>query len=240
VKLLLEQDKGNGAGGGSSTDGSADAGTKTALGSAAANAGKGDATSDAGGEQTKPAETAKADAAKADADKAAAASKEQWAKWAPKAVEGLKRDDAQLGKFRELAAKHGLKPETAQDLVDLSDELGKNALAAAEKARKDSLEQTLAGWKDAVKNHKELGGAKLKETLADVDRAMAKYAKDDPELIKFLEETGIGDHPKLVEFVARIGRDLREDSLQDGAKKPASNAKPKTLPELLYGSPTQS
>lgn len=233
MKLKLAEDKGDGAGGGT-----------TALTTAPADAGKGE------GDAGKTALTAgdgkttetKPDAAAESAKVAAAAAKLEAdvAKLELKLPDGVDAKDASLGEFKKAAAEFGLDTVKAQRMFDLHHKTLSAAVTAREKsgaeARATKLDQTVAGWKESLKTDKDFGGAKLPETHADVARVMKKYG-DDKELRQMLDETGWGDHPGLVKLIARIGRDMREDKLVSG--QPGAGGK-KTLPELLYGSPPKS
>jgi hypothetical protein len=136
------------------------------------------------------------------------------AKWRPKAVEGLKRDDAIMSKTAEVFAKHGLNDAQAQALVEYSDELGKLGAAAQEKAEAEAAKTQHATWWKELEQHKELGGAKFKENLA----VAAKGAKAlfGPDGIKAIEEAGLSNWPPLVAAMYRAGSKISEDTLQDG------------------------
>jgi hypothetical protein len=147
-----------------------------------------------------------------------------------KLPEGFDAKDATYGKFLAAATKGGLKPEVAQELLDVYVEQQK---ASVEKALADhDAEQ--AEWRDLLKSDKEYGGEKYDASLALARKAMAKYAT--PAFRQFLRDSGLGNHPELFRFVRRVGAEMADDSI--GTTGGASGAKPKSLSELLYSSTT--
>lgn len=135
--------------------------------------------------------------------------------------EGFKADEALLGKVKPLFKELGLKSEQAQKLADTFAahqlELSKSAEKESEKAFADLK----AGYLKDLKADKDLGGAKFDATIAAAKKALTKFGT--PELTKLLDDTGFGNHPELVRFVARVGGALAEDSVA-GAKGNGSSA----------------
>lgn len=65
----------------------------------------------------------------------------------------------------------------------------------------------------------EVGGAKLKESQAFAAKAIAHFIPDASvraEFSKFLNESGLGDHPLLTRVIAGAGRSLSEASTPSG------------------------
>lgn len=162
-----------------------------------------DATKDAAAE-TKP--DAKAEAEKL--EKAAAALE-------LKLPKDLDAKHPSVAAFKKLAAENGLDAPKAQKLFDAHRaELATATKAAVDQASKDGtawLETQRKEWRGAIEKDAEYGGAKYAATKAEISRVFNKYGKTDPELVAFLND-GAGDHPALVKFLARIGRDMAEDN----------------------------
>lgn len=74
-------------------------------------------------------------------------------------------------------------------------------------------------WKKDIEADKDLGGAKLPETLKVCKRAMDRFAPADSPMAKMLDETGYGNHPLWVKLMYQIGSAMKEDSprIGDGA-----------------------
>lgn len=124
-----------------------------------------------------------------------------------KLPEGFKANEASLAEFKKLAKDHGLKGDAAQKIFDL---YASEQKAALEKRAAD-VEAEHQAWAKAIEADKELGGQNLTATKDACKRALAKFGGAGLE--KILNESGLGDHPEVVRFVAKIGRELAEDSI---------------------------
>ena len=139
--------------------------------------------------------------------------------------EGIEIPEALGSQFREAAKGMNLTQEQAQQLISLQSE---HALKQQQAAQDKFMEQVQA-WEAQVKEDKEFGGSKLEQTLATATRALDKYGT--PELKDLLNSSGLGNHPEMVRFVARVGQSVSEDSLEVGSQ-PSGN---KSRAEILYG-----
>lgn len=128
--------------------------------------------------------------------------------------EGFVVDEARLGEFTTLAQKLGLDSEKAQELMDFQAR-GQNALVESTAAQ---LEETRKGWLAEIESDTEIGGANLARTKDRMQQFMVAFGT--PELKKFLNETGLGDHTEMVRLAERIGARMTEK----GATLPAGSA----------------
>ena len=78
--------------------------------------------------------------------------------------------------------------------------------AARESAVAADLVQMNESWRQAVRADPEIGHDALDGTVAAADEALETLGT--PELRDFLHETGLGDHPELLRFLARAGKKL--------------------------------
>lgn len=162
---------------------------------------------------------AKAAAEKKAADDKAAADKlasEKAAEIELKLPDAIK-DEPVFAKFKEVAKELGLKSEAAQKVVDFYLEQQK----AGEANQVAQLETMQKGWEAELKADKELGGANFKQAAETAYRAIKKFG--DAETEAWLEETKLGNNPKLVRMFHRIGKAMAEDSI-GGAGSGAPNA----------------
>lgn len=123
-----------------------------------------------------------------------------------------------------------------------SQEEATERLAAVEAKAMEERNARVAKWEAAINADQDLGGKNLKQTNANLDRFMNKFApKGTPDGDAFrevLHRTGYGSHPAVVRIASRIGAAMAEDKQQggDGGKpKP----KPPELKEQLYGKTTR-
>lgn len=130
-----------------------------------------------------------------------------------KSVEG-KVDPSVLAKFEATAKQLGMTQDAAAKLLT---ELAP-AVADAQKAH--SAAQS-SQWAEMARNDKELGGAKLQENLAIAKKALDAFG--GPELVKVLNETGLGNHPELIRAFYKAGQKI---SL--GTFVPAGQGAPQT------------
>jgi len=89
------------------------------------------------------------------------------------------------------------------------------------------------GWGKQISADKDLGGDKLQASISFAQKTIAKFGS--PELVSFLEQTGIGNHPELFRFCHRIGQQISEGGMITGdgvgeTRKPTA--------DVFYGSRT--
>lgn len=115
-------------------------------------------------------------------------------------------DKAGLEKFTAFAKETGISLEHANKLLKFDLE----RRAAHVKSQDESVGLQSKAWLDEVTKDKELGGEKLKETLASVGRAYTKYGPKG--LGEELKALGMENHPGLVRWANAVGADLAEDT----------------------------
>lgn len=120
--------------------------------------------------------------------------------------------------FKEL----NLTQEAAQKLVDIQSQL----VAKQQEEQAKAYNEMRSKWQS---DSKAVLGAEPDKTLALVAKARDSFGT--PELQKFLNESGLGDHPEVVRFFAAVGRAIAEDDIPDGGR---GGAAPKTQAEALY------
>ena len=144
-----------------------------------------------------------------------------------KAPEGVEANEEQTKALSEFAKANKLTQEAAQALYER--EL--KSQTDAEKAAAEAFNKQREEWVSAVEKDAEYGGTAFKENLQHVVAARDKFAT--PELVKLLDETGLGDNPELVRFFYRVGKAMSEDSFAAGGGEGGGEKKP---PEkVLYG-----
>lgn len=143
----------------------------------------------------------------------------------PEGVDPIK-DKAIVDGFKAGAKEWGLKGEQAQKALDFYAKAQKEAVAKADAEWKAQNE----AWKKQVQDDKDLGGPKLKETIAHAKRFVAKFGT--PALTKLLDDSGLGNHPDAVRLFAAAGKALAEDTV-GGAGAP-TNKKAPDDPASLY------
>lgn len=136
--------------------------------------------------------------------------------------DGLVIDDEVVTQFDPVFRELDLTNEQANRLGTVYAEIRKAEAAA--------WESEVTGWGEAVKADPEIGGDKFAASAANAIRVIGLHGT--PELRKFLNETGAGNHPEMVRVFARLGALLpKEDK---GVTGETANA-PKSIEERMYG-----
>jgi hypothetical protein len=138
--------------------------------------------------------------------------------------EDMAVDKELLDKAVPLFKEMNLSKEQAQKLVDFQ---AKQMVSQVE--AHNARVQT---WTDAVKADKELGGDNFDKTVGIARKGIEKVGS--PELMKLMDEYGIGSHPEVVRAFYKIGKMTTEDNPESGSSVSNSN---KSIVDRLYGKP---
>ncbi len=136
--------------------------------------------------------------------------------------EGMELSKEQRELFDAQAQELKLSGEGAQKLLEISQ---RNQLSQLQAHKKQ-----VDTWKNEVRQDKEIGGAAFESTISYANAGLQKF---DPsgELLTILEQTGYGNNPHVVRFLAAIGRTHSEDKVILGS--PSKTEAPRH--ERLYG-----
>jgi hypothetical protein len=138
--------------------------------------------------------------------------------------EGLVVDDAAKGKFLEIANEFGISKDAANKLVGLQAELAKQASEAGSKLWMDTQKQ----WQDQVRADQEIGGTKLEENLSHIAKLLNTHGND--EVRQAFDVTGAGNHPAVIKFLVKLGKELGEGTPVSGRPSTA----PQDAASILY------
>jgi hypothetical protein len=117
-----------------------------------------------------------------------------------KLTDGVMWNDELAKDFRATAHKLGLTNDQAKALVNYHAELVGKMSAGYQVTQEQATAKLKEKW-----------GADYDNNLALAHRAIKAHLSD-PETVKFLEETGLGNHPKLAEIMAVVGANIAPDS----------------------------
>lgn len=121
-----------------------------------------------------------------------------------KAPEGKEYDPEALAKFSDVARKHNLTQEAAQNLLD-------DLAPVVAERQAEVIKAAQAEWTANAKADKEFGGEKLDANLSVAKKALEKFGT--PELRTLLNESGLGNHPEVIRAFYRAGKAISEDSV---------------------------
>ena len=143
--------------------------------------------------------------------------------------------DSLIGKevidnWTKVAKEKGFDQKDAQGVLELLDSQVK-AYASQQKAQ---LENAPKQWVEESKADKEIGGEAFPQNVELGHRVVSKFGS--PLFVEYLNKTGLGNHPELLRFCARIGRVIGDDIMIVGSTNGATNEK--SAADKLY--PTQA
>jgi hypothetical protein len=137
--------------------------------------------------------------------------------------EGMEIDKASLDTATAVLKEMGATQEQASKLVALQTGL----IERLTEARTEQVE----AWAEESRNHKEFGGDKFEATTRGARVLLDKYGSDG--LTTFLEESGGGSNPHVIEFLNNIRGAFSEDNMTTattgGGKPSASEAETAAL-----------
>ena len=128
------------------------------------------------------------------------------------APEGMELDQQMLEQFKPLAKELGLSQEAAQKFVDMYAE----RMQGFQQERENAIAQQQQQWADQAKQDEEIGGEQFDQNVETARKAIDTFGSDD--LKGFLDETGLGNHPEMIRFAARVGAKISEDTLIPGGQ----------------------
>lgn len=106
------------------------------------------------------------------------------------------------------------------------------AQTKAEETRTSAWEQKQAGWVEALKADKDVGGQNWDASLKHAAKFMGRYAS--PELKQFLTDSGLGNHPELVRMAVAAGKALAEDTVAGTGGSPSAKPSQQEVLDTLY------
>lgn len=148
-----------------------------------------------------------------------------------KAPEGVQFDAEALDEFKGIAKELGLENESAQKLADLGTKLA----AKWEAKQIETIQAAQTEWAEQCKTDKRFGGDALQENLGIAKKALDTFAT--PELQQLLNQSGLGNHPELINAFYNVGKAISEDRFVNGGKAPSNANQPlmQRAANALYG-----
>lgn len=136
-----------------------------------------------------------------------------------KLKEGPGLDKAFAEKFKETAHKAGILPHQAQKLADWFESANATSEAQVLQMRQDKMKADT----DALKTE---WGAAFEQNLARAGQVVREVG--DPELVKYLDQTGLGNDIQLVKLLSKVGEKFMKEGGHVGGE---AGFKPKFTPK---------
>ncbi len=134
------------------------------------------------------------------------------------APEGVEISEADMTRAKDAFAEARLPQDQAQKYLDLHLSEVQRRVDELQKHQFDQWMETRKGWQNAFKADEEIGGNRTETTLKAGKSLIAKYG--EPGLIDALNDTGVGDHPEFIRFLARLSEAHQETSKAVEAETP--------------------
>tara|TARA_R110002074_G_scaffold35824_1_gene97612 strand:+ start:125 stop:748 length:624 start_codon:yes stop_codon:yes gene_type:complete len=131
-------------------------------------------------------------------------------------------NDETLGEYHTFAKENGLTQEQAQRGVDM--------VAQMKQAEMTQWVDQQKSWVDDAKKDAEYGGDKFEENIAVAVKARDSFGT--PEFNEMLDSSGLGNHPEMIRFLSRVGKQISEDGVVVGG----SSISNQTREAVLYPS----
>lgn len=186
------------------------------------------------GQQAENQETQQADNAETNADEKNGESKDGDTDQAPafdptkvelpEGVESL--DEGLMAEFGPMAEELKLTQEQGQKLISMH----AKTLQSMQEAQQAQRSEMIESWAKEAKADKEIGGDKFDANLSVAKSALDKFGT--PELKEMLDSSGLGNHPEVIRFFHKVGKEISEDN--PVSAKPDTGQK-KSIEERLYG-----
>lgn len=114
-----------------------------------------------------------------------------------------------LDKFTAFAAQKGLSQKAVQEFADFY----AKEIVGPQSA---SFVEQISTWYDEVHKDAEIGGAKYEASVQNAERALSVFGTAG--LKQLMVQYGIGNHPEVVRFFARVGSALPAEDNAGGGK----------------------
>lgn len=114
-----------------------------------------------------------------------------------------------VAKFKENAHKAGILPQQAQKLADWFSETNKASEAEVVKVREAKIKSDLDGLKSEW-------GAAYDQKLGKAQQTIREM--NDPGLVKYLDESGLGNDPQLIKLLAGVAEKFMKEDTEVGGK----------------------
>lgn len=139
-------------------------------------------------------------------------------------------DQAKIDEVIAYAKANGLTNEQAQGLLNKEETLLKSFADAQAEAQAEALAKASEEWKQQAMTDKEIGGPEFNKNVELAHRALKQFGNET--LSKYLNESGLGNHPDVVRMFMRIGKAMSEDKI---ISSNAHGGQAKSLEEVFYG-----
>lgn len=176
--------------------------------------------------QSDQTQTPKSESAPAQPQAAEKKAEEVEVKYDLKLDEASVLDKSEVGEIEAYAKANKLNNEQAQHLLNMKHE----AVSKFQQKQLEEFNVAKERWRQEVVEDKEIGGDKFNKSVELAHRALERFGSTT--LKEQLEATGLGNHPELVRFFAKVGHSMAEGEIIKANATPVAQ---KSYEEIFYG-----
>lgn len=128
--------------------------------------------------------------------------------------EGMPVNKDRIQKFKEFAHAINLTQDQVKRIVDHELETTKEVMAQAEQGKKERESKVTAFRDKQINELKTEWGVSFDANLETAKTALRTFG--DENLVKFINDSRLGDHPVFIKFMHKLGKSISEDAFIDG------------------------
>ena len=134
-----------------------------------------------------------------------------------KPPEGFNIDETAMNTMSPVFQKHGLSNEAVQEIINTYAPLIKAQMDASNNENMKVFKEVVDEWKADTKK---LLGADYDKKVSIASKAINKSKVEG--LREVLNETGVGNHPAMIQFMIWAGNLIKEDTMPEGPSAPGT------------------
>lgn len=138
-------------------------------------------------------------------------------------------NDSDKERIVSFAKEHGLSNDAAQKLLDSE----ADKLRAIQENYVRSQEAQAQEWQNMLKDDKDFGGENFEGNVKLARSVIQKFGSD--ELKTALNKSGFANFPPLVKMIAKIGKQMENDTLVTSGTSVGNSGNKKSIEEIFYG-----
>jgi hypothetical protein len=142
-----------------------------------------------------------------------------------KAPDGVQLESTALTEFTAIAKELKLSAADAQRLTDVA--------VGLQRRQAEGHAKQIQEWVAASKGDKEFGGDAFDASLSSAKKALETFGS--PELTELLDGSGLGNHPSVIRFFVKLGKEISENRFVSAGSR-APTAAGQSLAKALYPS----
>ncbi len=144
--------------------------------------------------------------------------------------EGIELDKELTDEFSKAAKEMNLSQKKADKFMSMGVKLTQKLTDKFQSLLNEAHENQVKSYATLLNTDPEIGGPKLKKSLADANVAYSAFVSD--EAAKLLADTGLNKHPAIVKVFMEIGKQIKEDTIRQSGEPNKERTAADWYPEM--------